>query len=123
MFSTRLLLCSVLFLSACSYYKPVSITKQLSPGMSAAQVRNLMGDPSQTQFVGTAWVWKYTLAEWGTGNIPYYLAFRQDTQTLVAWAADEAAAQRNHANTMETLNQLNSMFPPKQKYDITIKHR
>jgi hypothetical protein len=89
--------------------------------MSADQVRGVMGNPAQTQFVADKWVWKYTLAEWGKGNIPYYLVFGKETQTLDGWFANEAEFYRNQQLWMQTWSQINQTFPPKQKHEYEIK--
>jgi outer membrane protein assembly factor BamE (lipoprotein component of BamABCDE complex) len=68
----------------------ISKTNQLSPGMKPAQVRSILGDPSQTQFISNKWLWKYSLHEPWKGFIPYYLVFSRDSQVLEQWFADEA---------------------------------
>jgi outer membrane protein assembly factor BamE (lipoprotein component of BamABCDE complex) len=99
----------------------VGQTRQLSPGMSAAQVQSILGEPSQTQFVSDKWIWKYSLAKWGTDNIPYYLIFNKDTQTLEQWAANEAEFVRNQQMLMQTWGMLNQTFPPTQKSKVEVK--
>jgi hypothetical protein len=57
--------------------------------MKTSEVKAILGDPSQTQFVSDRWVWKYTLHEPWKGYIPYYLIFGRESQKLVQWYADE----------------------------------
>lgn len=85
---TFLLSVALVFLSACA--SNVTKTNQLAPGMTAAQVKESMGEPSQTQFISNKWVWKYSLHQPWVGFIPYYLVFDKDTQTLQQWYADQA---------------------------------
>jgi hypothetical protein len=68
----------------------VSKTNQLMPGMSAYQVKEILGEPSQTQYIADKWVWKYSLHEYWKGWVPYYLVFGKETQKLDSWYADEA---------------------------------
>jgi outer membrane protein assembly factor BamE (lipoprotein component of BamABCDE complex) len=72
----------------------VSKTNELSPGMKPAEVRTILGEPSQTQFVSNKWVWKYSLHEPWKGFIPYYMVFGRESQTLEQWFADEAEYMR-----------------------------
>ena|SRR5437588_230182 len=73
----------------------VSKTNQLAPGMGAADVRAVLGEPSQTQFVSNKWVWKYSLHEPWKGFVPYYLVFGRESQRLEEWFADEAECANN----------------------------
>jgi hypothetical protein len=59
-------------LAGCAGIGHVSDTNQLTPGMGAANVRAVMGQPSQTQFVSNKWVWTYSLHEPWKGFVPYY---------------------------------------------------
>lgn len=122
--SKVLFVCAVVFLCSCSYYTSVGVTKNLAPGMSAQQVRAVMqGDPQQTSFMGNRWVWKYWLADFGKGNVPHYLIFDRETQTLQGWAANEAEFYAQQQMWAQTINSINQTFPPKQKHEIIIKHR
>ena len=56
----------------------VTRTNQLYPGMQPEQVKEVMGEPSQTQFISNKWIWKYSLHEPWKGFIPYYLAFSKE---------------------------------------------
>ena len=60
----------------------VAKTNRLVPGMKPAEVRAVLGDPSQSQFVGDRLVWKYSLHETWKGFVPYYLEFNQQSQAL-----------------------------------------
>lgn len=115
------LLALALSLASCTYHTNIKATNQLAPGMTAAQVRHTLGEPSSTQFVADKWVWKYTLAKPWTGNIPYYLVFNKDTQTLEQWAANEAEFARNQQMLMQTWGMLNRTFPPTRKSKVELK--
>ncbi len=97
---------SFLVLLTASCFTQVGATNQLAPGMSVAQARSQMGEPSQTQFVADTWVWKYSLHQPWKGFIPYYLVFGKDTQTLDGWFANEAEYVQQQL-WMATWNQLN----------------
>lgn len=51
--------------------------------MRPEQVKALLGEPSQTQFIANEWVWKYSLLEPWKGFIPYYLVFSQENPMKV----------------------------------------
>jgi hypothetical protein len=108
----------LLFTSGC--FTQVGVTNRLAPGMSGAQVQNIMGPPSQTQFVADKWVWKYSLHQPWKGFVPYYLVFNKDSQALEGWVANEAEYQQQQILWMQTWNQLNQTFPPKQKSKVEV---
>jgi len=89
----------------------VSKTNQLSPGMQPHQVRESMGDPSQTQFIANKWVWKYSLHEPWKGFIPYYLVFSKENPTLESWYANEAEYYRQQQLWLQA-------FPPTQRHEV-----
>jgi hypothetical protein len=92
----------------------ISKTNQLKPGMAAAEVRTLLGEPLQTQFVSDKLVWKYTLHEYWKGFVPYYLAFGRDSQKLETWYADEAEYHRQQQLWLQAM-------PPTQKHEVDVK--
>jgi len=97
--SARILILGILaLLSGCAGMGgglgSIEKTRQLAPGMKMAEVRALLGDPSQTQFVSNKLVWKYSLHEYGKGFVPYYLEFGRKSMTLERWFADEDEYQR-----------------------------
>lgn len=67
----------------------ISKTNKLVPGMSVQEVKQILGDPGQSQFVKDKWVWKYTLHQPFVGFIPYYLVFNKDSQKLEMWFANK----------------------------------
>jgi hypothetical protein len=93
MFSRILISASLALLVGCAGtgggLGSVEKTKQLSPGMKMAEVRSLLGEPSQTQFVSDKLVWKYSLHEYWKGFVPYYLEFGRKSMALERWFADE----------------------------------
>jgi len=91
----------------------ISKTNQLTPGMKPNEVRDVLGDPSQTQFISNKWIWKYSLHEPWKGFIPYYLVFNQDTQTLEQWFANEAEYLRQQQLWLQA-------FPPTQKHEVDV---
>ena len=107
--------CMFLFCTACTPTQ-VSSTNQLSPGMSPARVRDIMGEPSQTQFVANKWVWKYSLHQPWKGFIPYYLFFGSESQALEGWVADEAEYVRQQQLWMQA-------FPPTQRSTVDVRIR
>ena len=105
------LVATALVLTACAGtgggLNAVTKTNDLVPGMTVPQVKNLLGDPSQTQFVGDKMVWKYSLHEPWKGFIPYYLIFAGEPLSLQRWYADEAEFIRQQRYWMQA-------FPPPQ---------
>ena len=101
------------FVSGCA---SVSTTNQLNPGMSPNEVKNVMGEPSQTQFIAGKLVWKYSLHQPWKGFVPYYLIFRKEDQRLETWYANEAEYMRQQQLWLQA-------FPPTQKHDVDIKVR
>ena len=71
-----------LFISGCAGtgggLGSISKTNQLAPGMSPNEVKNILGEASQTEFIGDKWVWKYSLHQIGKGFIPFYLVFGKE---------------------------------------------
>ena len=59
-------------------------TNQLELGMSASEVKNTLGEPSQTQFIADKWVWNYSLHQYWKGFVPYDLFFGKEAQKLDA---------------------------------------
>ncbi len=92
----------------------VAKTNQLAPGMKPAEVKAILGDPSQTQFVADNWVWKYSLHEYWKGYVPYYLVFTREPQTLQRWYSDEAEYLRQQQLWLQA-------FPPTQTQQIELK--
>lgn len=93
----------------------VSATNQLTPGMKPDDVKALLGDPSQTQFISDKWVWKYSLHQPWKGFIPYYLVFDSQRLVLTQW----------YANDTEYFQQqqlwLRAMPPAQRHVDIWIR--
>jgi hypothetical protein len=98
----KLLLIAALALTSCA---GVTKTNQLSPGMHPAEVRASFGAPSQTQFIGNKWVWKYYLHQPWKGFVPYHLVFNRNTQVLEEWYADEAEYVQQQQLWMQALPQ------------------
>lgn len=89
------ILITILALSGCAV-NTITRTNDLAPGMSAAEVRKVMGAPSQTQFVADRIVWKYSLHQPWVGYVPYYVVF-DGSQHLQSWYADQAEFARQQA--------------------------
>lgn len=92
----------------------VSKTNQLMPGMTPSQVKEILGEPSQSQFVADKWVWKYSLHEYWKGWIPYYLVFGKESQKLDSWYANEAEYMQQQQLWLQAM-------PPPQKHEVDIK--
>jgi hypothetical protein len=94
----------------------ISKTNHLVPGMSPNEVKSVLGEPSQTQFVANKWVWKYSLHQYWKGWVPYYLVFEKETQKLEAWYANEAEYMQQQQLWLQAL-------PPTQKHEVDINVR
>ena len=81
-------------------------TNQLYPGMTTAQVRSLMGEPSQTQFESDKLVWKYSLHEYWKGFVPYYLVFGRHTGALERWFTNEDEYMRQQQLWLRALTPI-----------------
>ena len=84
----------------------IQATQQLRPGMTLAEVQQLLGTPGSTQRLGEFTVWKYLLHQHYKGWVPYYLAFAGEPPTLRVWVADEAEYLRNQAMWMQALQPM-----------------
>ncbi len=111
---------SLLFVGGCAGtgggLGSISKTNQLIPGMSPNEVKILLGEPSQSQFVAEKWVWKYSLHEYWKGFVPYYLVFSKDNPTLRQWYADEAEYLRQQQLWLQAM-------PPTQRHEIQLDIR
>lgn len=92
----------------------ISKTNQLSPGMKPAEVRMVLGEPSQTQFISDKWVWKYSLHEPWKGFIPYYMVFGRESQSLEKWFPDEAEYMRQQQLWLQAI-------PPTQRHEVDVR--
>lgn len=81
----------------------VARTTLLQPGMSEAQVQQLMGTPASVQRGEGGAIWKYSLHEYFKGWVTHHLLFSGEPRRLQAWAADEAEYQRNQAMWLQAL--------------------
>jgi hypothetical protein len=84
----------------------ISKTNSLVPGMTPKDVKAVLGDPSQTSFVGNKWIWKYSLHEYGKGWVPHYLTFSKNTKKLEAWYADEAEYRQQQELWLKALQPI-----------------
>ena len=94
----------------------ISKTNQLSPGMSPTSIKAILGEPSQTQFIGDKSIWKYSLHQDSKGHVPFYLVLDKESQSLQEWYADEAEYLRQQELWLRT-------FPPTQRQEIDLKLR
>ncbi len=95
---------------------PISKTNELSPGMTSSQVKAILGEPSQTQFIGDKWVWKYLLQQDSKALVPYYLILGKESQSLQEWYADEEEYLRQRQLWLQE-------FPPTQRQEIDLNVR
>ena len=72
-------------------------TNHLQPGMTPEQVKEVMGEPIQTQFISERIVWKYSLHQSYRGHIPHYLVFEGTPSQLTSWFANQAEYERQQA--------------------------
>ena len=107
-----------LFISGCAGtgggLGSISKTNQLVPGMSPAEVKNILGEASQTEFIGNKWVWKYSLHQIGKGFVPFYLVFGKENPKLESWYANEDEYIRQQELWLQA-------FPPTEKHKIEVK--
>lgn len=103
-------------MSGCATLGSVKKTNQLYTGMTVAEVRQTLGQPSQTQFIGNKLIWRYNLHQYWKGFVPYYLVFDKDTQKLDSWYADEEEYYRNQKLWLHA-------FPPTQKHEVDLEIR
>jgi hypothetical protein len=90
----------------CASLGSIKKTNQLSPGMTTDQVRSILGQPSQSQFIQNKIVWKYSLHQYFVGWVPYYLVFDKNSQKLETWYANEQEYYRNQRMWMDVANQI-----------------
>jgi hypothetical protein len=101
-----LMLIAVLY-TGCPPTDTVRRTNFLQPGMSPTQVKAVMGEPLQTQFVAERVVWQYTLHQSYRGYRPHYLIFEGEPLRLTSWFPEQAAFERQRAVWFQ-------VFPPPQ---------
>jgi hypothetical protein len=90
-------------------------SKEIAPGMTKDEIREINGDPETVQVFGNMTVWKYAKWKAFAGNQPYYAVF-DESGKLYAYYMDEGEYRRNQEAWMKA-------FPPKQKQeiDLTVK--
>ena len=88
----------------------VSKTNELMPGMNPNDVKIILGEPSQTQFVANKWVWKYKLHEPWKSFVPYYLVFSKENFKLQEWYADEAEYHRQQQLWLQAIPTMNKLL-------------
>ncbi|WP_178114661.1 outer membrane protein assembly factor BamE domain-containing protein [Pseudomonas saliphila] len=90
----------------------VEKTNALIPGMTTEEVRAVLGQPAQSQFVEGNLVWKYSLHQYWKGYVPYYLVFDEGKPpTLRGWFANEQEYARQQQLWMQAI-------PPTQRYEV-----
>jgi len=108
--SILLLMFLSVYPSICGGIVKVSKTNELMPGMSPNEVKNILGEPSQSQFVANKLVWKYKLHEPWKGFVPYYLVFSKGDFKLQEWYADENEYHRQQQLWLQTLPNINKIL-------------
>ena len=63
-------------------------TNVLQPGMTGDQVRAVLGNPLQTQFIADKTIWQYSLSQTDRPPIAYYLIFTGNPPSLQVWYTD-----------------------------------
>ena len=96
----------------------ISKTNRLTPGMKPNEVKAVLGEPLQTQFVANKWVWKYSLHEPWKGWVPYYLAFGKESKILEEWYADEQEYMQQQELWMQAFSPV-----PVQRYEVDVTVR
>lgn len=102
----------------CASLGSIKKTNQLSPGMTTEQVKSLLGQPSQSQFIQNKIVWKYSLHQYFVGWVPYYLVFDKETQELEAWYANEQEYYQNQQMWMNVANQMEQQNQARQQLEL-----
>lgn len=103
MFKKLILITLAVFLSGCAVFGTMERTNSLSPGMTIAETKKILGQPSQTQFTVDKLVLKYNLHQYFKGWVPCYLVFNRKTQKLESWFADEQEYYRTQQLWIETM--------------------
>lgn len=104
------LLAGIVALSGCAL-GTVSRLNDLHQGMTAEQVKDVLGDPSGVQLINGMPVWRYSLHEYFVGWVPYYLLFTNDNQ-LVAWQANMNEYYANQQLMMSAYQSLQQSARP-----------
>lgn len=90
-----LLVFVIVFIAAPVFATSMEKINQLKPEMTTDEVRKLLGNPNETQFINDKLMWRYPVFQFFVGSMPYYLVFNKDTLKLEAWFKDEAEYWRN----------------------------
>jgi len=85
----------------------IQLTSQLRPGMSYAEVENILGKPKSSQVVDDKWIARYNLQEMWKGYIPYDMVFDAKNQTLISWAENKKAWEENQAQLKMVADEVN----------------
>jgi len=75
----------------------VQLTNQLRPGMSYAEVENILGKPKSSQVMDDKWIARYNLQEMWKGYVPYDIVFNSKDQTLISWSENTKAWEDKQA--------------------------
>ncbi len=94
-------------------------TTYLQPGMTADQVRVVLGNPSSSQFIENYVIWKYNLHQYWVGWVPHYLAFWSKDMTLVAWQAN---MNEYYANQQIWINSLPKQHIVTHQGGVDVEH-
>jgi len=105
-----LILCSVVIGCQSGSLGSVKKTTLLHPGMEMQEVREKLGNPTDTSFNDGITTWRYNLHEYWVGFIPYYLAFNADNK-LVGWHRNMQEYYAKQAMWLKA-------FPPTQKVEV-----
>jgi hypothetical protein len=115
----RFLICGFVLLSGflltdCVNMKTVQLnsiqkTNQLRPGMTYAEVENLLGKPKSSQVTGDQWIARWNLQEMWKGYIPYDLVFKASDRTLISWGENKQAFAQQQENLKAFADQLDKV--------------
>jgi hypothetical protein len=103
-------------LIGCAALGSMRRTNSLAPGMSTADVQEIIGRPIGTEFVHEKWIWKYRLHEYGKGYVPFYAVFNRESMNLESWISDEEEYARNQEMWLRALSTMQ-----RKKIDLTIE--
>ena len=91
-FGIPAILIFIVFLMSCASV-PLERTKELRPGMTVEQVKNILGEPYSAGLENGIYILNYHLQYYMNGSYPYVVAF-DSNEKLIFFGFNDAEAQR-----------------------------
>jgi len=103
-----------IFLAGCTNMKTIQLnsiqkTNQLRPGMTYAEVEEILGKPKSSQVTGDQWIARWNLQEMWKGYVPYDLVFKASDRTLVSWTENKQAFAQKQEQLKAFADQLDKV--------------